>query len=289
MDNKNDRKKELSPGRQVLKRLARNKAAMLGLIILAAMIIVAAFSPWIMPYPYEALDFTNAFAKPSLSHWFGCDEFGRDILSRLLYGARYSLAIGLLAVLTGALIGIVIGSVTGYFGGNVDNILMRLLDILSAIPSTLMAIVISAVFGPGFSKCILAIAISTMPQYVRVLRGSIMSVRDMEYLEAASSINCNNWRIITRHILPNSFSALLVTATMNVGTAILMAASLSYIGLGVQPPTPEWGAMLSGARGYIRDYPHMVLFPGLAIMVTVLCLNMFGDGLRDAMDPKLKR
>ncbi len=289
MKRRTDRKRELGPGMQVFGRLAKNKAAMAGLLVLSVMIVIALLSPWIIPYPYEALDFSNAFAPPSPKHWFGCDDLGRDILSRVMYGARYSLAIGLLAVLVGAAIGTVIGSVTGYFGGVIDNVLMRFLDILSAIPSILMAIVISAVFGAGFSKCILAIAISTMPQYARVLRGSIMSVRDMEYLEAASSINCSNMRIIARHILPNSFSAMLVTATMNVGTAILMAASLSYIGLGVQPPAPEWGAMLSGARGYIRDYPHMVLFPGIAIMVTVLCLNMFGDGLRDALDPKLKR
>lgn len=287
MKNKVIRKK--GQGIQVLKRLSKNRTAMAGLFLLLAMIITAVISPRIIPYRYDALDFTRAFALPSREHWFGCDELGRDILSRIMYGARYSLTIGLLAVLAGMLIGTVIGAAAGYFGGSIDNILMRFLDILSAIPGTLMAIVISAVFGPGFGKCILAIAISTMPQYARVLRGSIMSVRDMEYLEAASSINCSSLRIIAKHIFPNAFSALLVTATMNVGTSILMAAGLSYIGLGVQPPAPEWGAMLSGARAYIRDYPHMVLFPGIAIMVTVLCLNMFGDGLRDALDPKLKR
>lgn len=275
--------------RQIVRRLANNKGAMIALGMLVVMVILSALASFIIPYAYDKMDFSVAYLGPSFAHPFGCDDLGRDILSRVIYGARYSLAIGVCSVLLAVLMGCVIGSVAGYFGGWLDNILMRLLDILSALPSMLMAIVISAVLGTGFDKCFLAIAVSTMPQYARILRSQIMSLRSMEYLEAAVSINCSSLRIIVKHIIPNAFSAVLVAATMNVGSAILMAAGLSYIGLGIQPPTPEWGAMLSTARGFMRDYPHMMIFPGLAIMITVLCLNIFGDGLRDAMDPKLKR
>lgn len=273
----------------VLKRMAKNHAAMAGLAVFVLLIIISIIGPWITPYQYNAIDFNYAFAKPSPVHIFGCDELGRDIFSRLLYGTRYSLMIGLGTVAFSSLVGIIIGSCAGFFGGRIDNILMRLVDILSSIPGMLMAIVISAVMGTGFDKCILAISVSTIPQFVRILRASIMSVRKMEYLEAAESVNCSELRIIIRHVLPNSFSSLIVTATMGVAGSILMAAGLSYVGLGIQPPTPEWGAMLSGARNYIRDYPHMVIYPGAAIALTVLSLNMLGDGLRDALDPKLKR
>lgn len=281
-----NRKKQHS---QVLARLSKNHAAVIGLVILSLLIICAVFAPWIAPYDYTLLDFSNMLATPSKAHIFGCDELGRDIFSRLLFGARYSLVIGLGSVALSVVFGVVIGSIAGFFGGAVDNIIMRLLDIFSSIPGLLMQIAIASVLGTGFDKTILAISVSTMPMYVRILRASIMGVRDREYVEAASSIGCTKERIIVRHVLPNSLSALIVTATMGVASAILMAAGLSYIGLGVQPPTPEWGAMLSGARSYLRDYPHMVIFPGLVIAITVLSLNMLGDGLRDALDPKLKR
>lgn len=286
MDNKKVHKSQLN---EVIKRLSLNKAALVGLVILVLLILSAMFAPLFAPYPYERIDFTVMLAKPSLQHIFGCDELGRDIFSRLLVGARYSLAIGLGSVALSIVFGLVIGSIAGFFGGRTDNIIMRLLDIFSSIPGLLMQIAISAALGNGFDKTILAISVSTMPMYVRILRASIMSVRNMEYVEAASSIGCNKFRLITAHVLPNSLSALIVTATMGVASAILMAAGLSYIGLGVQPPTPEWGAMLSGARSYLRDYPHMVIFPGLVIAITVLSLNMLGDGLRDALDPKLKK
>jgi peptide/nickel transport system permease protein len=274
----------------VLKRLAENRAAMAGLIVFILLVIIAVISPWIAPYDVTAMDLTSMFAKPSAAHLFGCDELGHDIFSRLLVGSRYSLTIGLGSVGLSVLFGLVLGSIAGYCGGWVDNLIMRLLDIFSSIPGMLMAIIISAVLGNGFFNCILAISVSTMPQYVRILRASIMSIRNMDYLEAASSLyNCSKLRIIVRHILPNSLSSLIVTATMGVASSILMAAGLSYVGLGVQPPMPEWGAMLSGARNYLRDYPHMVIFPGIVIAVTVLSLNMLGDGLRDALDPKLKK
>lgn len=286
-------KKGQKPENQViamLKRLSANRAAMAGLVIFILLIIVALISEWIAPYDVTTIDLTQRFATPSLTHFFGCDELGYDIFSRLLVGSRYSLTIGIGSVGLSIVFGLVLGSIAGYCGGWIDNIIMRLLDIFSSIPGMLMAIIISAVLGSGFFNCILAISVSTMPQYVRILRASIMSIRNMDYLEAASSLyNCSKFRIIVRHILPNSLSSLIVTATMGVASSILMAAGLSYVGLGVQPPMPEWGAMLSGARNYLRDYPHMVIFPGIVIAVTVLSLNMLGDGLRDALDPKLKK
>lgn len=274
----------------VIKRMSKNKASMAGLIILCILILIALSATWIMPYSYTKMEMTNRFATPSFAHLFGCDELGRDILSRLIYGARYSLVLGLGSVALSVVFGLIFGSIAGFFGGIVDSIIMRFLDIFSSIPGMLMAVVISAVLGSGFGNCILAISVSTMPQYVRLLRASIMSIRNMEYLEASSTLqNCSKFRIIVKHVLPNSLSSLIVTATMGVASSILMAAGLSYVGLGVQPPNPEWGAMLSGARSYLRDYPHMVVFPGIVLAVTVLSLNMLGDGLRDALDPKLKK
>lgn len=274
----------------VIKRMSKNKASMAGLFILCVLILIALSAPLIMPYSYTEMDMTSRFATPSLSHPFGCDELGRDILSRLIYGSRYSLILGLGSVALSVVFGLILGSIAGYFGGVCDIVIMRLLDIFSSIPGMLMAVVISAVLGSGFGNCILAISVSTMPQYVRLLRAQIMSIRNMEYLEASSTLqNCSKFRIIVKHVLPNSLSSLIVTATMGVASSILMAAGLSYVGLGVQPPNPEWGAMLSGARSFLRDYPHMVIFPGIVLAVTVLSLNMLGDGLRDALDPKLRK
>ncbi|MDR1863327.1 MAG: ABC transporter permease [Treponema sp.] len=273
---------------QVLRRLRKNKAAMLGLYIFLFEVLIAFLSRWIIPYDYTAMDLKNLLASPSLKHLFGTDELGRDVFSRILYGMQYSLSIGVSAVLVAIFAGVVIGSVAGYFGGTVDNIIMRILDVIQAIPGLLLTIAISAVLGSGFDKTILALGMGNIPGYARLLRASIMNIRKMEYLEAAEVINCGKLRIIARHLLPNSFAPLIVQATMGVAGAILTAASLSFIGLGVRPPTPEWGAMLSAGRSYMRDYPHLVIFPGVSIMIMVLALNILGDGLRDALDPKLK-
>lgn len=281
--------KKSSKFREIMSRLAENKAAILGLAIFIIEVIIALVGWFWTPYGWETMDFSNMYATPSWAHPLGCDEFGRDILSRLMYGARYSLVIGLGTTVVSVMIGIVVGSIAGFFGGIVDDVIMRLLDIIQAIPAMLLAVAISAVFGTGFDKCIIAIALSSAPATVRLLRASIMTVRKNEYVEAATAIGASQLRIITKHVLQNSLSPLIVNSTMSVGTSIIMAAGLSYMGLGVQAPNPEWGAMLSGSRAYIRDYPHMVLIPGLTIMITVLALNMLGDGLRDAMDPKLKR
>lgn len=273
----------------VMKRLSKNKIAMTGLVIILILFLLAILSPWFMPYKYDAMNMMERFQGPSLAHLCGTDDMGRDIFSRLLYGARASLSLGFLATIISTVLGMIIGSIVGYFGGIVDTVVMRLVDILQAIPGILLAIAISACLGSGFMNTVIALSIGGIPMTVRLLRGSIMGVRKMEYLEAAQTINCSVPRTIIKHILPNSISPIIVSVTMGIGNTILMAASLSYIGLGVQPPTPEWGAMLSAARTYMRDYPHMVLFPGIAIALVVLSLNMLGDGLRDALDPKLKQ
>ena len=273
---------------RVFKELAKNKTAMLGLIILIHEVILVILAPVIAPYDYTAMDIVAAQQGPTMAHWFGTDELGRDIFSRVLYGARYSISMGVLAVIISTTIGMTIGSIAGYFGGWVDNLIMRLLDIIQSLPAMLLSIVLSAVLGPGYFNTILALSVNGMPASARMLRAQMMKVRGNEYIEAAQSINCSKFRIIVRHMIPNSFSPNIVQATMAIAHMIVMAASLSFIGLGVQPPTPEWGAMLTGARQFIRQCPHMVIFPGLAIAVTVLAVNLMGDGLRDALDPKLK-
>lgn len=273
---------------QVMHRLSRNKVSMAGLVIILILIVVAILSPWIMPYDYTKMDMSKMYALPSWGHPFGCDELGRDIFSRALYGARASLSLGMLATLLSTAVGLILGSLVGYFGRWVDTVIMRFLDTLQAIPGMLLSIAISAALGSGFVNTILALSIGGVPMTVRLLRGSILTVRKQEYIEAAEKINCSKFRIITSHILPNSIAPLIVSVTMGIGNTILAAAGLSYIGLGVQPPTPEWGAMLSAGKSVITRYPHLCIFPGLCIMVVVLCFNMLGDGLRDAMDPKLK-
>ena len=273
---------------RVMKQLSKNKFAMLGLFILLVEILVALFAQFIMPYNYAAMDLTATFASPSMEHLFGCDDMGRDIFSRVIYGARYSISIGIFAVAISVVFGIIIGAVAGYFGGQVDNVLMRVLDVIQAIPGMLLMIVISAVLGPGFVNTILALSVSNISGMARMLRAQMMKERGNEYIEASQSINCSRFRIIFVHLLPNCISPLIVQATMGVAQTITMAAGLSFIGLGVQPPIPEWGAMLSSARQFMRQAPHLVIFPGLAIAVTVLALNLLGDGLRDALDPRLK-
>lgn len=285
---KTARPKKQSEFVRVFKELRKNSTAMLGLCILLVEIILVILAPVIAPYDYTAMDIVAAQQGPSAAHWFGTDELGRDIFSRVLYGGRYSISMGVLAVMISTTVGMTIGAIAGYFGGKVDNILMRLLDVIQSLPAMLLSIVLSAVLGPGYFNTILALSVNGMPASARMLRAQMLKVRGNEYIEAAQSINCSKFRIIVRHMIPNSFSPNIVQATMSIAHMIVMAASLSFIGLGVQPPTPEWGAMLTGARQFIRQCPHMVIFPGLAIAVTVLAVNLMGDGLRDALDPKLK-
>lgn len=285
------RKKELKKENMALttlRRMAKNKMAILGLILLIIITVLSILAPYISPYGYEVQDGYNTLAGPSAEHLFGTDNLGRDIFTRVLHGGRASLTIGLLSVLFSGVIGVILGALAGYYGGKVDTVIMRFLDILQAIPAILLAISISAVLGTGFFNCILAVSVSAMPGFARMARASCLSVQSMEYVEAARSINAREARIIFKHVLPNAISPIFVHATMSVASAILTAASLSFIGLGVQPPDAEWGAMLSAGRNYIRSAPHLVLFPGIVIMITVLSLNMLGDGLRDALDPRLK-
>ena len=275
--------------KRIMKQMKKNKMAMLGLIIFLIELILLVLAPVIIPYDYTAMDIMAIQQGPSAQHWFGTDELGRDIFSRILYGGRYSVTMGLISVAISTTVGMSIGAIAGYFGGQVDNVIMRVLDVIQSLPAMLLTIVISAALGSGYFNTILALSVNGLPASARMLRAQMMKVRDSEYIEAAVSINCSRFRIITSHLIPNSLSAKIVQATMAVANMIVMAASLSFIGLGVQPPTPEWGAMLSGARQFIRQCPHMVIAPGMAIAITILALNLLGDGLRDALDPKLKR
>jgi ABC-type dipeptide/oligopeptide/nickel transport system permease subunit len=234
------------------------------------------------------MDLDNIFGYPSADHIFGTDGLGRDLFSRILYGGQYSLALGLFASVLGEVIGVVIGSIAGYFGKRVEVVIMRIMDVWSSIPSMLLCILISFTLGTGFFNTAVALAAGNVPESVRLIRGQILSERTKEYLEAAESINCSKFSIMFRHLLPNVISPIIVHLTMNIGFAITMAAALSYIGLGVQPPTPEWGALLSDARVHILNYSHLILFPGIFIAFTVLATNLIGDGLRDALDPKLR-
>lgn len=282
------KKKKESRFLSTLSRLKKNKMAMAGLISVCLILLMALFAPLIAPYGYEEQDLAHMFSSPSSDHWMGTDNLGRDIFSRLVYGSRQSLKIGFLSVLMASVIGITLGAIAGYYGGKVDNILMRFLDVFQSVPAMLMSIAIAATLGAGMNNAIVAIGIGTVPIYARMTRAQFLSIRGMEYVEAAVAINAKDPRIIAKHILPNALSPMIVQMTMGVAGAILTAASLSFIGLGAQPPLSEWGAMLSAGRSYIRDYPHLVMFPGITIMITVLSLNMLGDGLRDALDPRLK-
>lgn len=274
---------------EVMHRLRKSPMAMAGLVILGIIFFLAIFADLIAPFPFAKQNLMHAFEAPSAQFLLGTDEFGRDILSRIIYGARISLLVGFIAVGIAMCIGGVLGAVAGYYGGRTDNLIMRAMDILLSIPSILLAIAIAASLGPGLFNLMIAVGIAAIPQYARIVRGSVLSIRGQEFVEAARAVGSSDARIIFKHILPNCLAPIIVQGTLGVATAILVAAGLSFIGLGTQPPIPEWGAMLSGGRSYIRDYPYMTLFPGLAIMLTILALNFVGDGLRDALDPKLKR
>ena len=282
-------RKRRSPIVDVLMRLSRSPLAMFGLAIIFVLVFCAIFAEIISPYSPIKQDLMHMFETPSASHWLGTDEFGRDILSRLIYGARVSLQVGFIAVGIALITGGMLGAISGYYSGRLDNCIMRVMDVLLSIPQTLLAIAIVAALGPSLMNLMIAVGISAVPTYARIVRGSVLSIRNMEFIEAARAAGSSDLRIILKHIIPNSMAPIIVQSTLGVASAILNAAGLSFIGLGIQPPNPEWGAMLSGGRQYIRDFPHMTLYPGLAIMLTILALNFLGDGLRDALDPKLKR
>lgn len=269
-------------------QLRKNKLAVIGLFIVAAVIIMAIFAPLIAPYSYDTQDTSNSYAKPSAEHLLGTDKYGRDTLSRLIYGTRNSLMMGLGCVALASVVGIFIGAIAGFYGGKVDNIIMRFLDIFECIPMLLMCVVIAAVLGSSVRNAIIAIAISTAPSYARMIRANILTVREKEFVEAARAINGGDGHIIVRHIIPNAISPLIVSITMNIGNSILSGAMLSFIGLGAQPPLAEWGCMLAEGRDFMRDHMELVVYPGIFIMITVLAFNLLGDGLRDALDPRMK-
>lgn len=281
--------KKQSQIKEIFKRFKRNRMAVFGLVVIILLVLCALFPSVIAPYGYDDQNLSEQFIAPCLAHPFGTDNFGRDILSRVIYGCRISLLIGLISVSISCVLGVILGCIAGYYGNKVDNLVMRFIDIMLAIPQMLLAMSIVAALGIGTENLILAIAIGSVPGYARIVRGSILSVKGQEYIEAARSIGASDFRIITRHIVPNCLAPIIVQATMSIASAILSTASMSFIGLGIEPPTPEWGSMLSAGRAYLRDHWFVVTFPGVAIMLTVFAFNLFGDGLRDALDPKLKQ
>ena len=275
---------------EVWKRLCRNKTAVLGLVIVALLTLMAILSPILIDYETQVIktNYSEALQAPSANHWFGTDEMGRDILLRVMYGSTVSLSIGVVTVAVSLTVGLILGAAAGYFGGKTDMIIMRIMDIFLAIPGTLLAICIVASLGNSIPNLVIAQAVSSIPTFSRVVRGAVITARDADYVEAARAIGAKDATIIFHEVLPNSLAPIIVQTTLHVASVILSIAGLSFIGLGIPAPRPEWGAMLSGARAYIRDYSYMCLFPGLAIMTTILSLNLLGDGLRDALDPRLR-
>jgi len=273
------------------RQFVKNKAAVIGLLIFTVIILASLLADVIADYDTRVIaqDFNMRMAGPSWEHPFGTDEFGRDIFARVLHGSRLSLYVGLGSVLQSLLIGGIIGAISGYYGEKLDNVLMRIVDIFMAIPPTIMAITIMAALGSSPINLMTAIGISSSPTFARLMRSSVMTVRDMEFVEASRAIGEKNRTIIIREILPNCMAPMFVQITMSFAFGILNVCLLSFIGLGISPPTPEWGGMLASARDFMREAPHMMIFPGLAIVFTILSLNLLGDGLRDALDPKLKR
>lgn len=282
--------KKRSQWAEVWRRLKRNKPAMVGLAILTILILLAVFAGVIADYDTVVIkqNLPERLQGPSAKHILGTDEFGRDIFARLIHGARVSLRVGIIAVGIAIAIGGTLGAIAGYYGGVLDNVIMRIMDVFLAVPSILLSISIVSALGPDLINLMISIGISSVPSYARIVRASVLSIRDQEFVEAAKAIGANDTRIIMKHIIPNALAPVIVQATLGVAGAILSTAGLSFIGLGIQPPAPEWGAMLAGGRQYLRYAWHVTAFPGIAIMLTILSLNLLGDGLRDALDPRLK-
>lgn len=275
--------------KMIWRQYKKNPLSMFSLFLFLIIILLAVFADVLAPYGEAEQIVSDRYVAPCLNHLFGTDNMGRDIFSRVLYGARVSIIIGFVSTSVSAFFGIILGSLAGFYGGKTDNVIMRLLDIFMAIPNMLMAIVLAATLGPGIFNCMLAVGITGIPAMSRITRASIMTQRNQEYVESAYSNNAGDLRIIFKYILPNALSPIFVAVASNVANSITVAASLSFIGLGIQPPNPEWGAMLAAGREYIMKYPWLCIFPGIAILLTVFSLNNIGDGLRDALDPRLKK
>jgi len=281
--------KKQSQAKEVWRRLCKNKLAIVGLVLVIIIVLGSIFAPLLTPYEYDAMDLLHAKQFPSWEHPLGTDHYGRDILTRILYGGRTSLLISVIAIAISLIVGGLLGAVASYFGGFQENVIMRLLDILMAVPGLLLAVAISASLGVGKLNCAIAIGVSSIPSFARIIRASVLSIKGQEYIEAAKACGVRDWTIILRHVIPNSLAPIMVQSTLRVGESIMMISSLSFIGLGVQPPTPEWGSMLAMGRDLIRDFWPIVTFPGIAIMLTLIAFNLLGDGLRDALDPRLKQ
>ena len=289
-------KKQRSLWQEAWRRFRKNRMAMAGLVFLSILVIIAVVTLVIDLVTNNSIynnyvinqDLVNRLQGPSAAHPFGQDEFGRDMLLRMLWGTRYSLFMGSLAIIFSLCIGGVLGAISGFYGKLTDSIIMRIMDVLLAIPSMLLATAIVAALGTSLVNVLIAIGISYIPTFARTVRASVLTVKDQDYIEAARSIGCNDGEIIFKYIIPNAMAPIIVQATLGLAGAILSIAGLSFLGLGIPAPTPEWGAMLSAARSYIRDYSYMCMFPGCAIMITILALNLLGDGLRDALDPRLR-
>jgi peptide/nickel transport system permease protein len=282
--------KKKSIAQELWLRFLKNKTAVIGLVIFCIIAAIAITAPWLTSYDNVVvkMNIAERLQHPSMSHLFGTDELGRDILARIVYGARVSLLIGFSAIFVSLMVGLVLGGAAGYYGGKIDSVIMRAMDVFLSLPDVLLALAIIAAFGNTKVNLTIAIGLAFAPKFSRVVRSAVMGVRDNEYIEAARSIGALDTRIIARHVLPNCIGPIIVQVTLYVANAILTIAALSFIGLGIQPPTPEWGNMLASGRTYMRDFPHIVMAPGLAIFFTILALNLLGDGLRDTLDPRLK-
>ena len=277
-----------SKAKAFIKKFMKRKTAVLGLIVIVVLVIIAIIGPYITPYDYTAYDYMNTLAGPSPEHLFGTDQYGRDILSRMLVGTRLTLGVSLSAVVIGAALGTVLGLLVGYYGGVIEMLVMRGSDVLFSFPDILLAIAIVAILGPGIINVLIAVMVFTIPSFARIMRSATLAVKGSLYVEVAQSLGCKDSRLLFVHIFPGTIQSLIVNFTMRIGSAIMAAASLSFLGFGANVSEPEWGAMLSQGRNYIGIASHMVYFPGLIIFITVLAFNLFGDGLRDTLDPKIK-
>ncbi len=273
----------------LIKRFLRNKLALLGLAVVVFVVLISLSASIVAPFDPLKLSLSNRIEAPSGEHLFGTDHFGRDILSRVLYGGRVSLWVGVMSVILAGMVGIILGAVGGYFGGRIDYVIVLIMDALISFPSVLLAIGLMAVMGPGVKNIIIAMALVGVPTYGRVVRGSVLSIRQKEYIEAARNAGSGDLKIIFLHVLPNTMAPLIVVTTIGVANAVLIEAALSFLGLGVPPPAPSWGNILSDGRNFISQAPWLTIFPGLAITLSVLGFNTMGDGLRDVLDPKLKQ
>ncbi|WNC16441.1 nickel transporter permease [Brevibacillus brevis] len=275
--------------RTFYRKLSKNKLAMVGGFIVLFYIAIALLAPLIAPHDPYAIDLAGKLKPPSSEHWMGTDDKGRDVLSRLLYGTRLSMSVGFVAVFIGAFFGIILGLLSGYYGKWVDTVISRVIDVLLAFPGILLSLAIVSALGPSLFNVMIAVGVFSIPVFARIVRGSTLTVKKLEYIDAIRSLGANDFTILFKHIFPNILSPIIVQATMRLATAILSAAGLSFLGLGAQPPLPEWGAMLSNGRDFLFTAPYLAMFPGLAISTLVLGFNIFGDGLRDALDPRMKQ